>query len=80
MGTRDLLLLTYGAGWLIVLVITAIRGPVPAELWGVLAVGLGGIMAAFKTTDVIGRHRPPGRDTRPRELGDGGSAGDEPDE
>lgn len=57
METRDVLLIIFAAGWLVVLVITAVRGPVPAELWGTLAVGLGAIMAVFKTNDITGRRR-----------------------
>lgn len=57
METRDVLLIIYAAGWLVVLIITAFRGPVPTELWGTLAVGLGAIMAVFKTNDIAARRR-----------------------
>ena len=66
MKTRDILLLVYGAGWLIVLIITAVRGPVPAELWGVLAIGLGAIMAAFRVETTMNKHIHP----KTKELGD----------
>jgi hypothetical protein len=60
MGVRDILLLIHGAAWLIVVVITALKtGEVPAELWAVLGVGCGGIVAVFRTDDYVGKRRAP---------------------
>jgi hypothetical protein len=46
---RDVLMLVYGAAWLLVVLVTAWRdGVVPPELWAVLGVGEGALIAIFK--------------------------------
>ena len=45
---REVLLGIYGAGWLVAVVATVLRGETPdAELWAALGVGCGGILAIF---------------------------------
>jgi hypothetical protein len=57
---RDVLLLVYGLGWLAVLLVTVWRtGTVPAELWAVLGLGIGGILAAFRADDRVGKRGGP---------------------
>lgn len=57
---RDVLLLVFATAWLVVVLITAWRtGTVPAELWAVLGVGAGGIVAVFRTDAYVGRRRAP---------------------
>lgn len=57
---RDVLLAVYAVAWLVVVVITAWRtGSVPPELWAVLGVGAGGLVAVFRTDDYMGRRREP---------------------
>jgi hypothetical protein len=49
---RDALMLVYGTAWLAVVIITAVRtGVVPAELWAVLGVGEGALLAIFKADE-----------------------------
>lgn len=63
---RDVLLGIFATAWLVVVLLTAWRmGSVPAELWAVLGVGAGGIMAIFRTDAALSK-RPPG-DTERRE-------------
>lgn len=58
MGVRDLLMLVFAAAWLVVVIMTAWRtGQVPPELWAVLGVGVGGLMAVFRTEQYVGRRR-----------------------
>jgi hypothetical protein len=60
MGIRDVLLLVFAAAWLAVILLTAWRtGYVPAELWAVLGVGTGGLIAVFRA-DSRGRRRTSG--------------------
>jgi hypothetical protein len=60
---RDLLLGVYALAWLVVVLITAWRtGTVPAELWAVLGVGAGALIAVFRTDDYVGRRRRKGKD------------------
>ncbi|HEY9411109.1 MAG TPA: hypothetical protein VIP77_16135 [Jiangellaceae bacterium] len=55
---RDVLLGLFGLVWAVVVVTTQIRtGQVPAELWAVLGIGVGGLLAAFRTDDRLGRAR-----------------------
>lgn len=57
---RDVLLAVYAIGWLVTVIITAWRtGSVPPELWAVLGVGVGALLAAFKV-DAPGRRRSSG--------------------
>lgn len=57
---RDLLLGVYAIAWLVVVLITVWRtGEVPAELWAVLGIGAGGIVAVFRTDSYVGRRRAP---------------------
>lgn len=53
LNARTLLLSMFGAGWLTVVIITAINnhGSVPNELWPVLGFGVGTILAAFRIDD-----------------------------
>ncbi len=52
MQIRDVILACFMAGWVVVTIITAWRtGTVPAELWAVPGVGIGALMALFRTTD-----------------------------
>ena len=59
MTIREFLMAIYGLGWFVVLIVTALRTkePIPAELWAVLGIGEGGLLAAFRTDDRIGRRR-----------------------
>lgn len=51
---RDVLLALFGAVWGVVVVMTVIRtGEVPAELWAVLGVGVGALLAAFRTDEKV---------------------------
>jgi hypothetical protein len=52
------LLIVYAVGWLTTVVISAwnTKGNVPPELWALLGVGIGSILAAFR---VEGSTRPP---------------------
>lgn len=55
---RDVLLGVFATAWLAVVLITAWRtGTVPAELWAVLGVGAGGIVAVFRTDAYVGQRR-----------------------
>lgn len=46
---RDILLTVYAVGWLAVVLVTVWRtGTVPPELWAVLGVGVGALLAAFR--------------------------------
>lgn len=64
---RDALLALFGLVWGVVVVVTVIRtGTVPAELWATLGLGVGGILAAFRTDDRFSR-RPPDRHPDPAE-------------
>lgn len=55
---RDILLGVYGTAWLVVVVITAWRtGTVPAELWAVLGIGVGALLAAFRSEQEFARRR-----------------------
>lgn len=46
---RDILLAFYAVGWLAVVLVTVWRtGAVPPELWAVLGVGVGALLAAFR--------------------------------
>lgn len=57
---RDVLLAVFATAWLAVVLITVWRtGTVPAELWAVLGVGAGGLVAVFRTDDYVGRRRAP---------------------
>lgn len=57
---RDVLLAVFAGAWLAVVLITAWRtGTVPAELWAVLGVGAGGIVAVFRTDAYVGQRRAP---------------------
>lgn len=60
---RDVLLAIYGGVWAVVVVTTAIRtGQVPAELWAVLGIGVGALLAAFRTDDRVARRGADGHD------------------
>lgn len=60
---RDLLLGVYALAWLVVVLITAWRtGTVPAELWAVLGVGCGALIAVFRTDAYVGKRRAKGKD------------------
>lgn len=60
---RDVLLGIYALAWLVVVVITAWRtGAVPAELWAVLGVGAGALIAVFRTDAYMGKRRKQGKD------------------
>lgn len=60
---RDLLLLIFAMVWAVVVIVTAIRtGEVPAELWAVLGIGIGALLAAFRTDDRVGRKPVDGGD------------------
>jgi hypothetical protein len=49
---RNVLLVIYGAGWLVTVVTTAVRtGSVPGELWAGLGVGVGALLAVFKAEE-----------------------------
>lgn len=55
---RDALLGLFGIVWAVVVLIAAFRhGTVPAELWAVLGVGAGGLVAVFRTDAYVGRRR-----------------------
>jgi hypothetical protein len=55
---RDVVLAVYAAAWLFVVVLTAWRtGAVPAELWAVLGVGVGAILAVFRVEGGSGQRR-----------------------
>jgi ABC-type enterobactin transport system permease subunit len=59
---RDVLLSLFGAVWAIVVITTALRtGEVPAELWAVLGIGVGALLAAFRTDDRVSK-RPADHD------------------
>lgn len=46
---RSVLMIIYAVAWLFVVVLTAWRtGAVPAELWAVLGLGEGGLVAVFR--------------------------------
>jgi hypothetical protein len=65
---RDILLVIYAVGWLVVLIVTVWRtGKVPAELWGALGLGVGAILGLFPRSSAEG-----GRGRR-------GRAGEEPE-
>lgn len=67
---RDVLLAIYGTVWAVVVIATAIRtGEVPAELWAVLGIGVGALLAAFRTDDRVAHRR-----------GADGHTGDDPEE
>lgn len=56
---RDVLLAIYGTGWLLVMGVTALRGSeIQPELWAALGLGVGAILAAFRTDERVGRSRP----------------------
>ncbi len=60
---RDVLLAVFATAWLAVVLITAWRtGTVPAELWAVLGVGAGGLVAVFRTDAYVGNRRRPNRE------------------
>lgn len=60
---RDVLLVIFAAVWAVVVVITLWRsGTVPAELWAVLGIGVGGILAAFRTDDRLSGKHPADHD------------------
>lgn len=51
MQIRDVVLGVFMVGWTTVTIITAWKtGAVPAELWAVPGVGIGALMALFRTT------------------------------
>jgi len=55
---REALMVVFAAAWLFVVVLTAWRtGTVPAELWAVLGVGEGALLAVFRTERYLGRRR-----------------------
>ena len=58
---RTVMLCFIGAGWLTVVVVTAInnRGEVPPATLAALGIGIGTILAAFRVDDLARRHRPP---------------------
>lgn len=67
MGIREILLALFGSVWGVVVVVTVIRtGTVPAELWATMGLGVGGLLAAFRTDDHL--------DSRQRRPADGGQA------
>lgn len=67
---RDVLMVIYAAAWLFVVILTAWRtGGVPPELWAVLGVGEGGLLAVFRAEPYIGRRRAP-RGTPPSGIED----------
>jgi hypothetical protein len=69
---RDLLLALFGAVWGFVVIMTVARtGTVPAELWATLGIGVGGILAAFRTDDRL--------DGRQQRRADGGQVNDQED-
>ena len=46
----------YAAGWIFAVVVTALRiGEVPAQLWAVLGVGEGALMAIFRGDEALRR-------------------------
>ena len=48
-GVRDVLMVGYFFVWAVVVVLTALRtGEIAAELWAVLGVGEGALMALFR--------------------------------
>lgn len=72
MAIRDLLLALFGAVWGVVVVVTLLRtGTVPAELWATLGLGVGGLLAAFRTDDRL--------DGRQGRRADGGQVDDRED-
>lgn len=55
---RDVLLGVYALAWLFVVAVTVWRtGTVPAELWAVLGVGAGALIAVFRTDDRLSRRK-----------------------
>lgn len=57
---RDVLLGVFAAAWLTVIVITAWRtGTVPPELWAVLGIGVGALMAVFRVDHDLSRRSGP---------------------
>lgn len=55
-GIREILLIIYAIAWFIVIVITAWRtDEVPAELWGVLGLGVGVILGLFRADSAVRR-------------------------
>jgi hypothetical protein len=52
MQIRDVILGCFMVGWIAVTIITAWKtGTVPAELWAVPGVGIGALMALFRSSD-----------------------------
>jgi hypothetical protein len=58
---RTVLLIVYAVGWLTAVVISAIntKGDVPPELWALLGVGVGSILAAFRVDGLGVKPAPP---------------------
>jgi hypothetical protein len=54
---RDILLGVFALAWLVVVVITALHtgGMIPPELWAVLGVGAGSLVAVFRTDDYVAK-------------------------
>ena len=58
-GIRELLMGIYAVVWAVVVLLTAWRaGEVAPELWALLGVGEGALMALFRGDEAIRRRRP----------------------
>jgi hypothetical protein len=57
---REVLMAGFGVVWGVVVLLTAWRtGSVPPQLWAVLGVGEGALVAVFKTERYVNRRRKP---------------------